>query len=430
MDQSILMLVIFLGAMALSVPIALALAFAAMLAIMTASDTPAAMVIQSVYSSVDNFTLMGIPFFMLAGNLMKSGGVSRRLINFAKILVGGFPGGLGHVAILTCMIFAAISGSGPATVAAVGLIMIPYMVEAGYDKNYASALTAASGGIGVIIPPSIPMILYAVMANVSIASIFAAGFVPGITIGLLLMLVNYIVSRRRGYRGESGHLDLVTFVRAFREAFLSLMMPVIILGGIYSGIFTPTEAAGVAVVYGFFIGTFVYREIRWKDLSTILLESAVMSAICIVILGMAAPFGWVLTIENFPTRMAALMSDLLQTPTMFLLAINIFFLFWGCLMSATAALIILTPMILPIVQNLDINLVHFGIIMVINLELGMLTPPFGVNLFVACGISKIGIEDIVRPMMGFIIATLVGLFLITYVPWLSLAVPWLMGLAI
>jgi C4-dicarboxylate transporter DctM subunit len=424
------MLVIFLGAMALSVPIALALAFAAMLAIMTTSETPAAMVIQSVYSSIDNFTLMGIPFFMLAGNLMKTGGVSRRLINFAKILVGSFPGGLGHVAILTCMIFAAISGSGPATVAAVGLIMIPYMVEAGYDVKYASALNAAAGGIGVIIPPSIPMILYAVMANVSIASIFAAGFIPGIIIGLLLMLTNYIVSRRRGYRGEGGQLDFLTFVRAFHEAFLSLMMPVIILGGIYSGIFTPTEAAGVAVVYGFIIGTFVYREIHWKDLSTILLESAVMSAICIVILGMAAPFGWVLTIENFPTRMAALMSDLFQTQTMFLLAINVFFLFWGCFMSSTAALIILTPMILPIVQSLDINLIHFGIVMVINLELGMLTPPFGVNLFVACGISKIGIEQIAKPMVGFIVATLTGLFLVTYVPWLTLAVPWLMGLAI
>ncbi|MDX9861762.1 MAG: TRAP transporter large permease subunit [Rhodospirillales bacterium] len=428
MEQSTIMLVIFLVAMLLSIPIALALGFAAMVTIVFISDIPPSVVIQSIYSSTDNFTLMGIPFFMLAGNLMKTGGVSRRLVNFAKILVGSFPGGLGHVAIVTCMIFAAISGSGPATVAAVGLIMIPYMVEAGYDIRYASALNAAAGGIGVIIPPSIPMVLFAVIAEVSIAEIFAAGFLPGALIGLLLMAVNYAVSKRRGYRGEKVELSVRAFWRSFVDAFLSLMMPVIILGGIYSGIFTPTEAAGVAVVYGFVLGIFIYREIHWRELTTILLDSAVMSAICIIILAMVAPFGWVLTMENFAIKIAEMMSGLFNSQFTFLLAINCFLLFWGCFVSSTAALIILTPILLPIVDALGINIIHFGIIMVLNLELGMLTPPFGINLFIACGISKINIEEIVKPLMLFVAATLTGLFLITYVPWISLAVPRLMGL--
>jgi len=428
MEQSTIMLVIFLVAMLLSIPIALALGFAAMVTIVFISDIPPSVVIQSIYSSTDNFTLMGIPFFMLAGNLMKTGGVSRRLVNFAKILVGSFPGGLGHVAIVTCMIFAAISGSGPATVAAVGLIMIPYMVEAGYDVRYASALNAAAGGIGVIIPPSIPMVLFAVIAEVSIAEIFAAGFLPGALIGLLLMAANYLVSKRRGYRGEKVELSVGAFWRSFVDAFLSLMMPVIILGGIYSGIFTPTEAAGVAVVYGFVLGIFIYREIRWRELTSILLDSAVMSAICIIILAMVAPFGWVLTMENFAIKIAEMMSGLFNSQFTFLLAINCFLLFWGCFVSSTAALIILTPILLPIVDALGINIIHFGIIMVLNLELGMLTPPFGINLFIACGISKINIEEIVKPLMLFVAATLTGLFLVTYVPWISLAVPRLMGL--
>lgn len=428
MENSLILLTVFLVAMLLSVPIALALGFSAMLVITFASSVPPVIVIQNIYTSTDNFTLMGIPFFMLAGNLMKTGGVSRRLVNFAKTIVGSFPGGLGHVAVLTCTIFAAISGSGPATVAAVGLIMIPNMIEAGYDARYASALNAASGGIGVIIPPSIPMVVYAVLANVSIAGIFSAGFVPGFLMAFLLMVANYFVSRKRGYRGEAVPLTLPTIWRAFREAFLSLMMPVIILGGIYSGVFTPTEAAGVAVIYGFLVGALVYREIRWKDLSEILLDSAVMSAICIVILGMAAPFGWILTFENFPMKVAQMMSGFFQSSFSFLLVINIFFLFWGCVMSSMAALIILTPILLPIVATLGIDPIHFGIIMIMNLELGMLTPPFGVNLFIACSISKIGIEDIAKPMVVFIVAALIGLFMVTYIPWLAVGVPRLLGL--
>ena len=428
MEQSTTMMLIFLAAMMFSVPIALALGFAAMFTIVFVSDIPPSVVIQSAYSSMDNFTLMGIPFFMLAGNLMKMGGVSRRLVNFAKILVGTFPGGLGHVAIVTCMIFAAISGSGPATVAAVGLIMIPYMVESGYDVRYASALNAAAGGIGVIIPPSIPMVLFAVVAEQSIAAIFAAGFLPGALIALLLMTANYFVSRRRGYRGEKTELSLRVFIRSFLDASLSLLMPVIILGGIYSGVFTPTEAAGVAVVYGFILGIFVYREIHWREMRAILLDSAVLSAICIIILGMVAPFGWVLTMENFAAKVAEIMSELFTSKLTFLLAINFFLLFWGCFVSSMAALIILTPILLPVVQALDINVIHFGVIMVLNLELGMLTPPFGVNLFIACGISNINIEEIVRPLLLFIAATVTGLLMITYIPWISLAVPNLMGL--
>ncbi len=428
MGQSEWLIVSFFAAMLVNVPIALALGFSSVIAIFFFSSVPPVIIAQSVYSGIDSFTLMAVPFFIIAGNLMKTGGVSRRLINFAKVLVGSIPGGLGHMAILTCMIFAAISGSGPATVAAIGLIMIPYMAEAGYDKGYAAALNAASGGIGVIIPPSIPMVIYAVMSGVSIAGIFAAGFMPGILIGLLLMTANYCISKRKGYRGEAVELSAATLWKAFKEAFLSLLMPVIILGGIYSGIFTPTEAAGVAVVYGFVIGMFVYREIKWRELKGIFIDSAVMSAVCVIILAMASPFGWVITLENIPVKMAEWMSSYLTTPFIFLLFINILLLVLGCFMSSMAALVILTPILLPIVKSLGIDLIHFGIIMVINLEIGMMTPPFGVNLFVACGIAKIGIEKISRHILIFAAATLLGLFLITYIPWISLLVPKILGL--
>ncbi|MDR0435133.1 MAG: TRAP transporter large permease [Gracilibacteraceae bacterium] len=425
---SIILLVSFLTGLFLNVPIALALGISSAAAMIIASDMPTIAIMQSLYGNANNFTLMAIPFFILAGNLMQSGGVSRRLVDFAKLLVGSFPGGLGHVAILTSLIFAAISGSGPATVAALGLIMIPSMVQAGYDKGYACALQAASGGIGVIIPPSIPMVLFGALTGTSIGALFAAGFVPGIMIGLGLMIVNFIISTRRGYRGEKLEVSPRMLWGATKEAFLALMMPVIILGGIYSGVFTPTDSAGVAVIYGLIVGISVFREIKLKELKKILLDSAIVSAVCMLIMAMSAPFGWVITIENLPVRLAEIFTASFGTPVKFLIACNLLFLVLGCFMSSTAALIILVPIMMPMVVQFGINPVHFGLIMVTNLEIGMMTPPFGVNIFVACGIGKIPIEQVALKIVPFVVSTLLILFLLTFVPWFVLVVPTAMGL--
>ncbi|MDR1322464.1 MAG: TRAP transporter large permease [Gracilibacteraceae bacterium] len=427
---STILLISFFAGLLFNVPIAIALGISSVLSILLATNLPDVAIVQSLYGNANNFTLMAVPFFILAGNLMQSGGVSKRLINFAKLLVGSFPGGLGHVAILTSMIFAAISGSGPATVAALGLIMIPSMVQAGYDKNYAAALQAASGGIGVIIPPSIPMVVFGALTGTSIGALFAGGFVPGILIGLMLMAVNYFISVRKGYIGEKIEKTPLILLKALKEASLALLMPVIILGGIYSGVFTPTESAGVACVYGFIVGTFVYREIKLTQFKKILVDSAIMSAVCMIIMAMSAPFGWMITVENLPSRLAEIFMANFNTPIKFLIACNVLFLFLGCFMSSTAALIIITPIMMPMVLQMGINPVHFGLIMVTNLEIGMMTPPFGVNLFVACGIAETPIEKVAGKILPFVASTVVALFLITFVPWLVLIVPRLMGMPV
>jgi C4-dicarboxylate transporter DctM subunit len=425
---SIILFAVFFVTLFLNVPIALCLGFASVASIVLTTDVPHMVIMQSMFGNTNNFTLMAVPFFILAGNLMQNGGVSRRLIDFCKLLVGGFHGGLGHVAILASMIFAAISGSGPATVAALGLIVIPEMVKAGYDRSYACALQASAGGIGVIIPPSIPMVVYAALASVSVAGMFAGGIIPGIIIGLFLMAVNYYLSKKRGY-GEKQVIERSPAIlwKSFREAFWALLMPVIILGGIYSGVFTPTEAAGVAVIYGFIVGVFIYRELDLKAIKKMLIDSAIMTSVCMIIMGMAAPFGWVITAEQIPLKIAEAFS-IFQSKYTFLLACNFLFLLIGCFMSSLAALIIVTPIFLPIIQALDINLIHFGVMMVINLEIGMMTPPFGVNLFVACGVGKITIEQIALKVLPFVGVTILVLFMTAYLPWIVTALPTAFGI--
>ncbi|WP_258360744.1 TRAP transporter large permease [Moorella sulfitireducens] len=424
---AIILLTVFFSTLFLNVPIAICLGLSSVVALLLTSDIPHMVIMQSMFGNTNNFTLMAVPFFILAGNLMQNGGVSKRLINFCKIIVGGFPGGLGHVAILASMIFAAISGSGPATVAALGLITIPNMAQAGYDKSYACALQAAAGGIGVIIPPSIPMVVYAALASTSVAAMFAGGIIPGIIIGILLMTVNYYLSKKRGYGGEVIERSPKIIWNSFKEAFWALLMPVIILGGIYSGVFTPTEAAGVAVIYGFIVGAFIYKELDLRGIKKMLIDSAIMTSVCMIIMAMAAPFAWVITSEQVAVKIADFFSTF-TSKYIFLLTVNLIFLLIGCFMSSLAALIIVTPLFLPILQTLDINLIHFGVMMVINLELGMMTPPFGVNLFVACGIGRITIEQIALKVLPFVIATIIGLFMIAYIPQLITFLPSLLGL--
>lgn len=413
---------VFVLMVALNVPIAASLGLAAIASIVFSKSVPLIVVGQKLFASIDSFPLMAIPFFMIAGNLMERGGISKRLITFANTMLGSFTGGLALVGILASMFFAAISGSSPATVAAIGSIMIPAMVRHGYSKEFATATQASAGFIGVIIPPSIPMVTFGVVTGTSIGGLFMAGFTPGILFGLLLMVVAYFVSKKNHYVGEQ-KASLAEMLAAFKESILALLMPIIILGGIYGGIFTPTEAANVAVVYGLVVGLYVYRELQWKDLPEILKSSAISSAMVMLIIATASAFGLILTREAIPAQIAELFLGLTSNPLLLLLLINLMLLVVGTFMETNAAIIILAPIFFPVIQQLGIDPVHFGIIMVANLAIGMITPPLGVNLFVACGISKLTIEQLVRANWNYLFVSLLGLALLTAFPWLSLWLP-------
>ncbi|HHV83281.1 MAG TPA: TRAP transporter large permease [Tepidanaerobacter syntrophicus] len=407
----------------MGLPIAIVLGLSSVMAISMASNIPLMVVAQRMFTACDSFPLMAIPFFMMAGSLMESGGISRRLINLANKLVGSMTGGLAQVGILTCMFFAAISGSGPATVAAIGSILIPAMIEAGYDAGFAAAIMAAAGAIGVIIPPSIPMVTYGVVGGVSIGSLFMGGFGAGLVVGLSLMAAVYIISKKRGYYGEKERPTFLDILKAVKEAFWAILMPIIILGGIYGGIFTPTEAAAVAVVYGFVIGFFIYHELSIKDLPKIFVNTAVSTSVVMFIISTAQVFGWIMTSQRIPDQIAQAFINFSTSPYVILLLINLLLLVVGCFMETNAAIIILAPIFLPLIVKLGIDPILFGLIMVVNLAIGMITPPLGVNLFVACGICDMTLERISKSVLPFLIAMIVALMLITYIPGITMFLP-------
>ena len=405
----------------LSVPIAISLGFSSIFAL-SYQGLPLVTVAQSVFESLDSFTLMAVPFFILAGNLMQSSGISRRLINLANALVGWVRGGLGSVAVLTSMFFATMSGSSSATTAAVGTTLIPAMEKKGYPRNFATAITASSGELGVIIPPSIPLIVYGLVANVSIGSLFIAGILPDIFIGMTLMITIAIIARLRGF-------DDVTKItpkewisgvwKAFKEAFFAILMPVIILGGIYSGIFTPTESSVIAVVYGFIIGAFVYKELKMKDVMKILTNSAIATSIIMLIVGFSSGFAYILTMNQVPHHVAEYIGEIAPGPIAFLLLVNIVLFITGMFIETLPALIILGPILVPAAIQFGIDPVHFGIIMVCNLAVGMVTPPVGVNLFVACQIANIRIGQLMRPLLIFLAVLVFDVLLLSYIPKIS-----------
>ncbi|MDK2824488.1 MAG: hypothetical protein PWQ67_2124 [Clostridia bacterium] len=407
----------------LSVPIAMSLGLATILAIHFTGVVKLQVVAQKMFTAIDSFPLMAVPFFMIAGAIMERGGISRRLIRFANSLIGTLPGGLALVTILASMFFAAISGSSPATVAAIGAIMIPAMVRNGYKEEFATATQASAGYIGVIIPPSIPMITYGVVTGVSIGGLFMGGFIPGIIIGVSLGIVAFITSKKNDYRGLAERPSLKEVWVSFKDAIWAILMPVIILGGIYGGIFTPTEAANIAVVYGFIVGFFVYKELTLKELPALIRQSAISSSLVLMIVSTASAFGLILTREMIPVKVANLLIGVTENPLILLMILNVMLLIVGTFMETNAAIIILAPILFPAIVKVGIDPLHFGIIMVVNLAIGMITPPLGVNLFVASSMRKMPIEKLVNANWWYLAASIIALLVITYFPALTLWLP-------
>ena len=381
-----------------------------------------------MFTGVDSFPLMAIPFFMLAGELMSTGGILRGLFRFSDALVGHIRGGLGHVNVVASMFFAGITGSAVADTAALGPMEIGMMTEAGYDVDYSAAITAASATIGPIIPPSIPMVIYAVAAgNVSVAGLFLSGAIPGVLIGVGMMIFNYITSLKRNYPRRQTPIGLREFLRIFVRAISVLMMPIIIMGGILSGVFTPTEASAIAVGYAFLLGFFVIRELDFKGLVQALLRAGITTGVVLFVVATANIFSWVLATQQVPQLVASFLLSISDNPLVFLLLVNIFLLFVGCFMDTTAALIILVPIFAPIASQFGIHPLHFGLVFSLNLIIGLATPPVGLCLFVVCGIGKISLERVSKEIWPFILIEVGVLFLITYVPAIPMALPKLFG---
>jgi len=425
----------------LGVPIAISLGLSVLVAYAAFVPLPLVSVAQKFYTSLDSFPLMAIPFFILASNLMATGGVARRLINLCTAFVGHYTGGLATAGILACMFFAAISGSSPATVIAIGGIMIPAMLKAGYDWNYSVGSMTNAGTLGILIPPSIPMIVYAVATEQSVGKLFMAGFAPGLLLGGMLIGVSYLVARRKGFRLQERVPWPGRYV-ALRDAVWSLLMPVLILGGIYGvpeglaarlgieggAIFTPTEAAAVAVVYAFIVGTFIHRELSWTDIKKVFIKSAGVTAMLFFIIAAAMLFGFILTSEQIPHRLADWIIGMHLSPWMFLLVLNLILILAGDFMEPSSIILILAPIFLPAARKLGIDPIHLGIIFTVNMEVGMITPPVGLNLYVASGITGRGLYEVMWASLPWMLVLAAALAIVTYVPELSLSFPrWLYG---
>jgi C4-dicarboxylate transporter DctM subunit len=418
MTTEILLISLFI-LFAIDAPIAIAIGASSVLTIIVQGDFPLMMIAQRMFSGTDSFHLMAVPLFMFAGVLMEAGGISKRIIDFANALVGWLPGGLAAVTIVSAMFFAGISGSAAADTAAVGAILIPAMKKSGYDSDFSAAVQASGGSIGVIIPPSIPMIIFGFLTGASIGQLFAAGILPGLIIGLSLIVVSTIISLTNGY-SSSAHFSFAVTCRTFRQATLAMGAPIIILGGILTGIFTATESAAVAVMYALIVGMFVYRKIRPRDLFPLFLEGAVISGIVMFIISMASIFSWLAAIEDLPAALANNLLSLTDNPIILLLLINLILLIAGTFIETTAALILLVPMITAMLPVLDIDIIQLGVIVVTNLAIGMLTPPMGICLIVSCSISGDNLGNVSKRVLPFLAILIVDLLLITFYPPLTM----------
>jgi C4-dicarboxylate transporter DctM subunit len=423
---AILVFVILALTLATGTPIAIAMAATVMISLALFAHVPLLVVVQQMFGAADSFALMAIPLFVLSGNIMTAGGLSKKLIRIATDVFGPLPGGLAIATTAACAFFAAISGSSPATVAAIGAIMVPALTKANYDEKFSVGVVTASGSLGILIPPSIPMVVYCLATGSPVGKLFLAGVVPGLLLaGVFAAQCLYAGTRKDFQRTpRPSFRELMT---SLREGIWGLVMPLIVLGGIYSGVFTPTEAAAVAVIYSAFVGSFIYKDIKACDYVRILRDSAAVSAMIMFIICAAAAFSWFLTSQGIPQSVASWMSAAMPQPWMFLLAVNIMLLIVGCFMEPNSAILVLAPLFLPVVQRMGIDPIHFGIVMIVNLELGMLTPPLGLNLFVSAGMTGIPLERVVRSTLPFMLSMLAFLLVITYVPAVSTFLPEFLG---
>lgn len=416
-----LMMILFV-LMFLGVPISIALGISTTICLILFTGMDLNFIGQNIYTALDSYALLAVPFFILASNIMASAGIAKRLLRFSEAITAGVTGGLGMAGVLSCAIFAAISGSSVATVVSIGTIVLPGMVEEGYDKKFATALLSCSGSLGILIPPSILMIIFGVLADVSIGKLFAAGMLPGIVLTLMLMLYVHIIAKKRNYP-RSPSLNLSERLKVIAKNGSALSVPVLVLGGIYGGVVTPTEAAVLATFLGLVMGFFVYRELKISDLPGILVKSAEMASMILIILAFAYSFAFLLSFHRVPDILTQMMFDAGITPWMFLLLINVILFFAGDFMDPSSIMLIFTPLIVSLGSALGINLVHLGIIVTMNLEIGLITPPVGFNLYVGSSMSGLSLYDVMKAAIPIMIVIGVALILITYVPWISLAVP-------
>lgn len=404
-------------------PIAIAAGLSAMLYIIITGSLPIALGALAAFQGLDSFTLLAVPFFVLAGQIMAHGGIAKHLLKLADALLGSMPGGYALTTVLASTFFADLSGSSPATVAAIGSIMVPAMDKQKYRKDFAAAVCACAGCLSVIIPPSNPMVVYGVATDSSVGRLFLAGIIPGIMVALSLAIPAYLISKKNGWKGNLDATERPTLGTAFRQAIWALLVPVIILGGIYGGIFTPTESAAVACFYALLVGLFIYKEFTFSGIPRLLRMGLITVVPLMLIVGMAAIFSQVISLLGVPTAMARALTSVTENPLLLLLIINAFLLFVGMVMETVAAILLLAPILLPVVMQLNIDPVHFGIIMIINLAIGFITPPLGVNLFVANSISKVPSEKIFVAALPFVFSLMICLALIIIFPQTCLFLP-------
>ena len=416
------LLFVFLGLTAVGVPVAFALCLAAATILHFFMNMPLVMVSQMMYAGIDSFSFMAVPFFMLAGSFMSAGGVTGRLVNFSQALVGSFTGGLAQAVAVSGMFFAAISGSSAATTAALGSTMVNEMEKKGYTREWATGIVAAGGTVGIVIPPSITLVVYGVIADTSIGDLFVGGFLPGLLMGASMMLVSWWLAKKKGLTAD-GEFSAVGLWKSFKDSFFALMTPVIIIGGIYGGVFTPTEAAAVAAVYGIFVGMFIYRELKLKDFPKIIFQAVIGTTIIMFLVGAANVFGWLLTNLQIPHHVGAFVASLTSSPLLFLLAMNVLLLVIGTMVNASAAVVILTPIFLPVATTLGIDPLFFGVLMVCNLAIGCITPPVGLDLFVASAITKVPLEKVMHATLPYLFALLASLLLLTVFPQIITILP-------
>jgi len=421
------LLVTFIVTLIAGVPVAFCLALTSLVFLLLMGSVPLHLIPQRMFTGMDSFPVMAVPFFILAGDLMNSAGITERVVRFASVLVGHIRGGLAHVNIVASMFFAGVSGSAVADAAALGSILIPAMEKDGYDKTFAAAVTASAAVIGPIIPPSIPVVIYALSGSISIGGLFLAGVIPGVLIGLALMLVAYVIARKRSIGSKRPRASLREFWSSLTGAVIPLLMPLIILGGILTGIFTPTEASCVAVGYAIIIGLFVLRTIKFRDLPRIFYRSMLITSTILMVMACANIFSWILGTQQIPQAVGAALTSFTKNPYVFLLLVNLFLLVVGCFLEGIAAIVLIVPILIPVAQALGINQLHFGMVVIMNLMIGLITPPLGLCLFVACSVGKVDFTKLVVASVPFILVEIAALFVVTYLPSLVLFIPNLFG---